>query len=114
MKKHMCASCRNGEISLEADFFVRGNNPDGYSVRKYLCAEHLTLEEDDGAKYTTVVDLAARDAAVKLDCITRAYTGFTSFKHLCQGNPTLRPGTFPGVEFLRVEYRKATGKEACA
>ena len=106
-----CASCRNGENKIEADYLVSGR-VDGMPYRAYLCREHLEMFYDDGAELK-IIEYVSEDAKNNhaLEIIFE-HTAYTSLDDFLANNPTLRPGTFAGVEWLRRYYTERTGQIA--
>lgn len=55
-----CGSCRRGENTVPADWYVTGTMIDGHDVRPYrayLCHDHLDMMIDDGLDVKTQVRL---------------------------------------------------------
>ncbi len=108
-----CKKCYEGEGSTigaaEADYYVSGvaYNSVGNlrAYHGYLCIAHLDAMQTDGAQFKEITELGETPTLKKtiptktqnipansemgLDIITRKYTGYDNFDHLCRGNPTL-------------------------
>jgi hypothetical protein len=111
-----CSHCRSCERREEADLSVRGFSigRDGRRIpyRAYLCEDHHDMLIDDGYELRTVEYLSEHAIDQHVTKILRGYTAYLSTREFLANNPTLRPGTFPGVEYLRKYYKQRTGREA--
>ena len=116
-----CSSCRNGEKKEPAAYLVRGKvfsllNNRWIPYRAYLCEDHLSMMLDDGIDLE-IVRYYGEARAQRADELTREYTGYNSFRELCQDTPTLRFDCFEGKQRnevceLRRYYFEATGRKA--
>lgn len=124
-----CAQCRSCEREHPADYKVRGYIRDYYSDRKipyraFICDEHLEILTQNGAELTieeylnrpvTETRKTERETEeTRVEKVLRKYTGYYSVNEFLQGNPTIRPGTFPGAELLREYYKEKTGNYPCS
>ena len=120
MATKFCASCRNGENEVEADYLVKGRHwvDDDRSVpyRAYLCKEHLEMMLEDGDDLD-IVEYVGEALERRKNELTRKHTGYGSFAELCLNSPTLRVSDCMSREDqreildLRKWFRQATGRK---
>jgi len=121
--KH-CSSCRGGENEVPADYFAKGKIYVSSSERMvhyhgYLCQEHLTMYEEDGAEFTEITPVLGTPLWVdQMNKLVKARTGFTGLRQMCNNSPTLPiSSTMPKKEhdemlLLRKAYLFLTGVQA--
>ena len=114
-KVRYCASCRNGGGKEPADYKVRGriwlDNERSIPYNGFLCKDHLLAMIEDGNDLR-VIDWVGEERdrhASELVYLHTMYYGLKDFLNPSH-NPTIRPKSFEGAEWLRRYYREKTGR----